>query len=70
MSKICIVFDRLRSEEKMLQKEATALGHDTSMIDAKLIQINTNSKKSDFDLGDVVLQRCISYFRGLHFIIV
>ncbi len=67
MSKICIVFDRLRSEEKMLQKEATALGHDTSMIDAKLIQINTNSKKSDFDLGDVVLQRCISYFRGLHF---
>jgi len=45
MSKICIVFDRLRSEEKMLQKEATALGHDTSMIDAKLIQINTDSKK-------------------------
>jgi [lysine-biosynthesis-protein LysW]--L-2-aminoadipate ligase len=67
MSKICIVFDRLRSEEKLLQKEATSLGHDTSMLDAKLIQINTNSKKSDFDLGDVVLERCISYFRGLHF---
>jgi [lysine-biosynthesis-protein LysW]--L-2-aminoadipate ligase len=28
MSKVCIVFDRLRAEEKMLQKEASELGHD------------------------------------------
>ena len=67
MSKICIVFDRLRSEEKLLQKAVTDLGHDTSMLDAKVTQVNTNSKKNDFDLGDVVLERCISYFRGLHF---
>ncbi len=63
MSKICIVFDRLRSEEKLLQKEATGLGHDTSMLDAKITSINTDSKKTDFDFGDVVLERCISYFR-------
>jgi len=67
MSKICIVFDRLRSEEKMLQKEASDLGCDTSMLDAKITQINTDSKRDDFDLGDVVLERCVSYFRGLHF---
>ena len=67
MSKICVVFDRLRSEEKMLQKEASELGHDTSMIDAKITQINTDSKREDFDFGDVVLERCVSYFRGLHF---
>ena len=67
MSKICIVFDRLRSEEKLLQKEAAGLGHDTSMLDAKITSINTDSKKTDFDFGDVVLERCISYFRGLHF---
>ena len=67
MSKISIVFDRLRSEEKMLQKEASDLGHSTSMIDAKIMQINTDSKKDDFDFGDVVLERCVSYFRGLHF---
>lgn len=67
MSKICIVFDRLRSEEKMLQKEAAELGHDTSMVDAKITQINTDSKRTDFDFGDVVLERCVSYFRGLHF---
>jgi [lysine-biosynthesis-protein LysW]--L-2-aminoadipate ligase len=37
------------------------------MLDAKITQINTDSKKEDYDLGDVVLERCVSYFRGLHF---
>jgi len=67
MSKVCIVFDRLRSEEKMLKKEAENLGHNALMLDAKITQVNTDSKKEDFDLGDVVLERCVSYFRGLHF---
>ncbi|MCV0401487.1 MAG: lysine biosynthesis protein LysX [Nitrosopumilus sp.] len=67
MSKVCIVFDRLRAEEKMLQKEASELGHDVLMLDAKITQINTDSKKEDYDLGDIVLERCVSYFRGLHF---
>jgi len=67
MSKVCIVFDRLRTEEKMLQKEASNLGHDAVMLDAKITQINTDSKKEDYDFGDVVLERCVSYFRGLHF---
>ena len=67
MSKVCIVFDRLRTEEKMLQKEAVNLGHDAVMLDAKITQINTDSKREDLDFGDVVLERCVSYFRGLHF---
>jgi len=67
MSKISIVFDRLRTEEKMLQKEAAELGHTAEMLDAKITQINTDTKKSDLELGDVVLERCVSYFRGLHF---
>jgi len=67
MSKVCIVFDRLRTEEKMLQKEASNLGHDAVMLDAKITQVNTDSKKEDYDFGDIVLQRCVSYIRGLHF---
>ena len=67
MSKISIVFDRVRAEEKMLQKEAEQLGHDTASIDAKITQFSTESKKSDYDFGNVVLERCVSYFRGLHF---
>jgi len=67
MSKLRIVFDRVRSEEKMLEEKAVELGHDTKMIDAKITQISTESRRSDFDFGDVVLERCVSYFRGLHF---
>jgi len=67
MSKVCIVFDRLRTEEKLLQKEASNLGHNAVMLDAKITQINTDSKREDYDFGDVVLERCVSYFRGLHF---
>jgi len=67
MSKLRILFDRVRSEEKMLEEKAIDLGHDTKMVDAKITQVNTESKKSDFDFGDVVLERCVSYFRGLHF---
>jgi len=67
MPKVRIVFDRVRIEEKMLEQEAIELGHDTKMIDAKTTQINTESAKSNFDFGDVVIERCVSYFRGLHF---
>ncbi len=67
MSKVCIVFDRLRTEEKMLHKEASELGHDAVLLDAKITQINTDSNREDYDFGDVVLERCVSYFRGLHF---
>jgi len=67
MPKVRIVFDRVRVEEKMLEQKAIELGHDTKMIDAKTTQINTESKKNNFDFGDVVIERCVSYFRGLHF---
>ena len=67
MQKICIVFDRLRTEEKLLQKNAEELGYETSMIDAKITSFDTDSKPSNFEFGDVVLERCVSYYRGLHF---
>ncbi len=67
MPQVRILFDRVRLEEKMLEEKAIELGHDTKMIDAKITNLSTESKKSDFDFGDVVLERCVSYFRGLHF---
>ena len=65
MSKVCIVFDRIRTEEKMLQSAAIDLGCDVHMLDAKTTKMSTNSK--DISLGDIAIERCISYFRGLHF---
>jgi len=67
LQKICIVFDRLRTEEKLLQTQASEMGYETSMIDAKTTRFNTDSNKSEHDFGDIVLERCISYYRGLHF---
>ena len=67
MQKICIVFDRLRTEEKLLQKNAEELGYQTSMVDAKITSFDTDSKPENFQFGDVVLERCVSYYRGLHF---
>ena len=67
MQKICIVFDRLRTEEKLLQKKAEEIGYEASMIDAKITSFDTGSKSEDYEFGDVVLERCVSYYRGLHF---
>ena len=61
------MFDRLRTEEKLLQSQASEMGFETSMIDAKITRFDTESKKSDYNFGDVVLERCVSYYRGLHF---
>jgi [lysine-biosynthesis-protein LysW]---L-2-aminoadipate ligase len=67
LQKICIVFDRLRTEEKLLQKNAEELGYETSMIDAKITSFDTDSNPENYEFGDVVLERCVSYYRGLHF---
>ena len=61
------MFDRLRTEEKLLQKNAEELGYQTSMIDAKITSFDTDSKPENYEFGDVVLERCVSYYRGLHF---
>jgi [lysine-biosynthesis-protein LysW]--L-2-aminoadipate ligase len=51
----------------MLLDEASKMGHDTIMLDAKITQFSTESKRGDVDFGDVVIERCVSYYRGLHF---
>ena len=61
------MFDRLRTEEKLLQNQASQMGFETSMIDAKITSFDTDSKPENYDFGDVVLERCVSYYRGLHF---
>ena len=62
------MYDRLRSEEKALRDEARAQGHEAVMVDAKRARLSTRSEPGDLGLdGDsVVLERCISYIRGLH----
>ena len=66
MVELCIIYDKVRFEEKELYDKARRRGLNTHIIDAKSISIGTNSKKNDLDLGDIVLQRSISHYRGLY----
>jgi [lysine-biosynthesis-protein LysW]--L-2-aminoadipate ligase len=63
--KLTILFDRLRWEEKALQKEAQAEGSEAALMDAKglVFEVSRIGRKNGF--GDLVFQRCISYYRTL-----
>jgi [lysine-biosynthesis-protein LysW]--L-2-aminoadipate ligase len=66
MVEVCVVYDKVRFEEKALYDTAKKKGLRAQIIDAKKITINSASKRKTFQFGDVVLQRCISHFRGLY----
>jgi [lysine-biosynthesis-protein LysW]--L-2-aminoadipate ligase len=63
---ICIIYDKLRFEEKKLYKDIQQKGFDAILVDGKSLIFDTESSKSDSRFGDIVLQRVISYNRGLH----
>jgi [lysine-biosynthesis-protein LysW]--L-2-aminoadipate ligase len=66
MNRLAIVYDRLRWEEKELIKKAEEKAIELVKVDAKEIVLNLNEEKDKIKklFGDVILQRCISYFRG------
>lgn len=66
MIRICIIYDKLRFEEKKLYKDIQQKGFDATLVDGKSLIFDTESSKSDSRFGDIVLQRVISYNRGLH----
>ncbi len=61
--KASITFDRLRWEEKALADAASSTGLDASLVDAKAMVFQVS--KGHRELGDIVLQRCISHYRSL-----
>ena len=68
MKEISLVYDRIRWEEKALIKAARSENVDLKLVDSKGVYIDTlkEPRKLKVDFGEVVIQRCISYFRGLH----
>ena len=69
VAKLCLLYDRIRWEEKELYKKAKEMGINVKMIDAKekIADPYLPEAKVREDYGDVVLQRCISHMRGLHY---
>jgi [lysine-biosynthesis-protein LysW]---L-2-aminoadipate ligase len=66
MVRVCVIYDKVRFEEKALYQKAKKKGINVQIIDGKTITINTESKRTSVHLGDVVIQRSISHFRGLY----
>jgi [lysine-biosynthesis-protein LysW]--L-2-aminoadipate ligase len=67
MVEVSIVCDKVRFEEKALYEKTLRKGIKANIVDAKTITIGTNSRMKDFLLlGDVILQRSVSYYRGLY----
>jgi [lysine-biosynthesis-protein LysW]--L-2-aminoadipate ligase len=64
---IGIVYDQIRWEEKAIIDTAKAGGIPVKLIDAKrnFFDLACKPEKKEF-LGDVILQRCVSYFRNLN----
>jgi [lysine-biosynthesis-protein LysW]--L-2-aminoadipate ligase len=60
-----VLYDTIRVEEKMLVKAAQMKNIDLKMISSSDLYFNLQKSYSkEFD--DIVLQRCVSYFRSLH----
>lgn len=62
---LIILYDSIRWEEKALYEAAIKKGIDVENVDCKNLQINLNEKNSKY-LGQVVIQRSVSYFKSVH----
>ncbi|MDQ3962109.1 MAG: lysine biosynthesis protein LysX [Thermoproteota archaeon] len=66
MVEVSILCDKVRFEEKALFEKTQSIGIKSKIVDAKTLTIGSYSKAKDFPLGDVILQRSVSYYRGLY----
>ncbi|MCX8181796.1 MAG: lysine biosynthesis protein LysX [Candidatus Methanomethyliaceae archaeon] len=66
MVKLNILYDHMRWEEKALYAACEKRGIAFSMLDAEKLFLDLTSAEKPEGLGEVVLQRCVSHFRGLH----
>src|SRR5215216_40905 len=66
MVEVSIICDKVRFEEKTLYEKTQSKGIKSKIVDAKTLTIGTYSKTKDFLLGDVIMQRSVSHYRGLY----
>lgn len=62
---ISLIYDHVRFEEKSLLKAAQDRNYHINMVHAKTIDMDLDAKLGD-QYGAITLQRCTSYYRGLH----
>ena len=62
-SRLSILYDTIRWEEKALFDASKTKGIEAKMVDCKNLFVNLDKSKEDFG---TVIQRCVSYYRSLH----
>jgi len=62
-SKITVLYDTIRLEEKLLIESAKKNDIDIEMVDCKKLFVDLNKNTHNFQ---TVLQRCVSYYRNIH----
>jgi [lysine-biosynthesis-protein LysW]--L-2-aminoadipate ligase len=62
---LTILYDNIRWEEKALYETAKKKGIEVDNVDCKNLALNLNDRNSKYR-GQVVLQRCVSYFKNVH----
>ena len=63
--KISMIYDTVRWEEKAIFKAAENKGIELKMIDVKQMDMDFKEPIPEY-YGNITLQRCTSYYRGLH----
>jgi len=65
---IGLIYDRIRWDEKALINASRKAGVTLTPIDAKEVYINAYEDQDvvRHAFGNIAIQRCVSYFRGLH----
>lgn len=63
--KASLVYDKIRWEEKSILRAAEDRGMSLNMINVKSMDMDFDQKIPE-SFGDITLQRCTSYYRGLH----
>ncbi|MHB1709718.1 MAG: lysine biosynthesis protein LysX [Thermoplasmataceae archaeon] len=63
--KISMIYDTVRWEEKAIFKAAEQKGIELKMINVKEMDMDFDKPIPDY-YGNITLQRCTSYYRGLH----
>jgi len=65
LTKISLLYDVIRWEEKALYEAGKKLDAEVEMVDVK-VELFDLSKPLDKKFGEIVLQRSVSYYRNLH----
>lgn len=66
MPTIGLVYDQLRPDERMLMDAAKRDGIDLKLYDTNNTPFQVTEGNDGLELTSTALQRCVSYFRGLH----